>query len=232
MRVVYGFKPSPFVRKVRVVLAEKAIPYEFQPARPLNPYGFGPFEVDTEFIRISPLGKVPAYREDEIALSDSSVICAYLERAHPEPPLYPSDPYSYARALWFEEYGDTALADVLGAKIAVPKLLGPLFTDQPPDEAAIERAVDHEMPPIFDYLEGQLGNAEALVGNRLSIADIGIATHFVGLRYAGYDVGATRWPKLAGYIDNVLAYPSFKAVLTDEMATIESSLSQVRETRA
>ena len=32
-----------------------------------------------------------------------------MRRTHPTPALYPSDPYEYARALWFEEYGDTAL---------------------------------------------------------------------------------------------------------------------------
>ena len=45
--------------------------------------------------------------------ADSSVICAYLERIHPMPALYPMDPVEYAKALWFEEYGDSELACVL-----------------------------------------------------------------------------------------------------------------------
>ena len=43
MRILYGFKPSPFVRKVRLVLAEKDVDYRFEPASPRNPYGLGPF---------------------------------------------------------------------------------------------------------------------------------------------------------------------------------------------
>lgn len=226
MRIVYGFKPSPYVRKVRVVLAEKGLPYEFEPATPLNPYGFGPFKVSAEFMRISPLGKIPAYREDDVTLSDSSVICAYLERAHPEPPLYPADAYDYARALWFEEYGDTALAGVLAAKIGVPKLLGARLTDQPPDDAAIQDAVDRDLPPLCDYLEGQLSDGEAIVGSRFSIGDIGVATQFVSLRLAGFGLDAARWPTLARYIDSVLARPSFRETMADEMATIGSPPSR------
>jgi glutathione S-transferase len=225
MRVVYGFKPSPFVRKVRVVLAEKGLPYEFEPATPLNPYGFGPFEVDAEFMKISPLGKIPAYRDGDVTLSDSSVICAYLERAHPEPPLYPADAHDYARALWFEEYGDTALAGVLAAKIGVPKLLGARFTNQPPDEAAIQRAVTQDLPPLFEYLESQLTDGETIIGSRFSIGDIGVATQFVSLRYAGVGLDETRWPKLTNYIESVLARPSFRATMEDEIATIGSSSS-------
>ena len=95
MLEVHGANASPFVRKVRVVLAEKKVPYELKPIFP-----FGP---NPEFRKISPLGKIPALVDGERSLADSSVICAYIERKHPEPSLYPSDPYEYARALWFEE---------------------------------------------------------------------------------------------------------------------------------
>src|SRR5512135_405096 len=109
MPTVFGVNASPFVRKVRVALAEKGIAYDLDPVIPVN--------VSAEFKRISPLGKVPAFRDGDRTLSDSSIICAYLERVHPEPPLYPSDAYEYARALWFEEYGDGGLAPIMGPKV-------------------------------------------------------------------------------------------------------------------
>src|SRR5947208_41974 len=123
MRVLYGVNASPFVRKVRVALAEKGIPYEREDVIPIN--------VTPEFRKISPLGKIPAFRDGERTLSDSSVICAYLERTHPTPALYPSDPYEYARALWFEEYGDTALLSAIGPKIFFKKVVAPIFFHQP-----------------------------------------------------------------------------------------------------
>jgi len=210
MPTLYGVNASPFVRKVRVVLAEKGIAYEHDPIIPFN--------VSPEYKRISPLGKVPAYRDGERTLADSSVICAYLERVKPEPALYPSDPYEYARALWFEEYGDSGLAPVMGPKIFFQKIVGPRFFNQPTDEAVVAKAVAEELPALFDYLEGQLASGDALVGGRFSIADIGIATQFVNLRHAGFGVDAKRWPKLARYVAAVHARPSFKALIDEEAA--------------
>ncbi len=103
MATVYGVSASPFVRKLRVFLDEKGIDYETKPVFPGTD--------DESFRAISPLGKVPAYRDEEVAISDSSVICAYLEKKHPEPPLYPTAGADYARALWFEEYADTAVVE-------------------------------------------------------------------------------------------------------------------------
>jgi glutathione S-transferase len=212
MPTVYGVNASPFVRKVRVFLAEKGIAYDLDPVIPFN--------VSAEFKRMSPLGKVPAFRDGDRVLADSSVICAYLERVHPEPPLYPKDPYDYARALWFEEYGDSGLSAIIGAKVFFQKVVGPLFFGQPTDDAVVKKALEEELPPMYDYLEGQLGGDGALVGKRLSIADIGIATQFVNLRHAGCQVDPARWPKLATYLAALHARPSFKALIDEEAATL------------
>jgi glutathione S-transferase len=212
MPTVYGSGISPFVRKVRVFLAEKGIPYELDPVIP--------FTAGPEFRKLSPLGRIPAYRDGDRTMSDSSIICAYIERTHPEPRLYPSDPYEYARALWFEEYGDGGLSPIIGPKIFFQKIVGPRFFNQAPDEAAIAKAVNEELPPLFDYLEGQLTGGSTIVGKQLSIGDIGIATQFVNLRHAGYGVDAKRWPKLAQYIGNLHARPSFKAVIDEDAALL------------
>jgi glutathione S-transferase len=208
MPIVYGASASPFVRKVRVFLAEKGMSYELEPVIPVN--------VSAEFKKLSPLGKIPAFRDGERTLADSSVICAYLERTQPQPALYPADPYDYARALWFEEYGDSGLAGVMGAKIFFQKVVGPMFFGHTTDESVVEKALEEELPPMYDYLEGQLGGDGSIVGKQFSIADIGIATQFVNLRHAGYGVDATRWPKLARYVATVHARSSFKAVIDEE----------------
>ncbi len=212
MLTVYGVGPSPFVRKVRVLLAEKSVPYQLEPVLPMN--------VSAEFKKISPLGKIPALRDGERTLADSSVICAYLERTHPQPALYPAEPYDQARALWFEEYGDTGMAEVMGPKIFFQKIVGPRFMSQKTDEAVVAKAVAEDLPRIFDYLEGELGTADALVGGQLSIADIGVCTQIVNLRHAGFDVDGARWPKLARYASATLSRPSFTALLGEERAML------------
>ena len=57
MPIVYGTPLSPFVRKVMVALAEKAMPYDFELVVAINP--------TPEYKKISPLGKVPAFRDGE-----------------------------------------------------------------------------------------------------------------------------------------------------------------------
>ncbi len=76
---------------------------------------------------------------------------------------------------------------------------------------------------MFDYLESQLGNGQAIVGKSFSIGDIGIATQFVNLRHAGLDVDAKRWPKLANYITSVHARPSFKGQIEEEEAIFKTA---------
>jgi glutathione S-transferase len=213
MITVIGANASPFVRKVRVFLAEKGVDYTLEPLFP-----FGP---NPEFRKISPLGKIPVLRDGDKVVNDSSVICAYLERTHPSPALYPTDPYEYSRALWFEEYGDGGMAPVIGGKVFFPRVVGPRFMGRQPDEAAIKKSLEEEVPPLFDYLESQL-TGDYFVGNKLSVGDLGIATQFVNFRHAGEKVDAKRWPKLAGFVDRMHARPSFQAVIAEEEAQFKS----------
>jgi len=159
MPTLYGALGSPFVRKAIVALTEKGIAYDHDPVVPFAP--------TAEYLKISPLGKIPAFRDGDRTLADSSVIIAYLERTHPEPSLYPNDPYEYARALWFEEFGDGGLTPVLGAKIFFPRVIAPRFFNQPPDEVAIKKVIDEEVPPLFDYLEKEIGDKQFLIAKWL-----------------------------------------------------------------
>jgi len=210
MLTVLGANASPFVRKVRVFLAEKGVPYELDPVIPFN--------VSAEFKKLSPLGKIPALKDGDATLCDSSIICAYLERKHPEPPLYPADPYQYARALWFEEYADTALIQVIGPKIFFQRVLNPLFFNKPTDEAVVRAAVEEELPPLFDYLENELPGGEGIAGGRFSIADIAIGSMIVNLQHGRESIDAQRWPKLARHVAAVHERPSFRALIQEERA--------------
>ncbi len=75
---LYGAPLSPFVRKVRLLLAEKGLDYQLE--------AIAPFGQPAWYREISPLGRIPALRDGDLALADSSVICQYLEERYPEPP--------------------------------------------------------------------------------------------------------------------------------------------------
>lgn len=210
---VFGASLSPFVRKLRVYLAEKDIAYDIESVMPGSD--------DADFRKMSPLGKIPAFSDGKISISDSSVVCAYLERLNPEPPLYPGDDGDYARALWFEEWADSALV----AATVVPfreRLLARAFFNREPDEEAVAQALEQDVPVAFDYLEGQLSGPGPIVGDSISIADVAIATHFATFGHGGCSVDPARWPGLAGYADAMLGRPSFSALLAEEQELVSS----------
>ncbi|MCP3983412.1 MAG: glutathione S-transferase family protein [bacterium] len=213
MPILHGANASPFVRKVRVALSIKGIEYE---ANPIVPFG-----VSEEYLEKSPLGKIPCYEDGELTLPDSSVIVAYLEKKQPEPAIYPSDPATYGRALWLEEYADTKCAENVGRKIFFPRVITAKFLKGEVDEEAVERAIAEDLPPIFDYLEKQAPDSgDAIVGGRFSNADIAIGCQFVNLGLAGVEVDASRWPRLAAYVAAVLANPHFKPLIEEEKAQL------------
>ena len=209
MPTVFGVNASPFVRKVRVALAEKGIPYDLVPVFP--------GQTDAEYKKMSPLGKIPAFKEGDKSFSDSSVICLYLEKTHPSPALLPSDAYEYARALWFEEYGDSAMTGVFGPKIFFEKVVAPRFFNRQPNMESVEKAVKEDVPPICDYLESQL-TGDYLAGNQFSLGDIGVGTAFVNLFHAGYGIDTQKYPKLARYVARIHERPSFRTCIEEEKA--------------
>lgn len=207
-----GAPLSPFVRKVRVLCAEKDIPYELEAINP-----FAPPEGWSE---ISPLGRIPvlALIDDDASkryLPDSSVICAFLDQMHPEPPLIPSAPIARGEALWLEEYADSDLAVAIGRGIFQPMVF-PRMRGEEPDRAKAEDTMQNRMPRFCAYLEAQIGEHEFLVEDRFSIADIAVATSFVNLAHAGFAVDGSRWPRLASFITRVHERPSFAACIAGE----------------
>lgn len=81
-----GFAASNYYNKVKLALLEKGLPFEEELA------WVG--EVD---LQASPLGKVPYLKTEHGALSESAVICEYIEQTHPAHPLLPSDPFAAAK---------------------------------------------------------------------------------------------------------------------------------------
>jgi glutathione S-transferase len=209
MPVIHGVSPSPFVRKVRVAMSEKGLDYDLEPVMPGN--------APESFKKISPLAKVPVYQDGEFVLPDSSVIVAYLERAHPEPPLYPSDARDLGRALWFEEYADTKIVDVIGP-IFAQRFIQRLLFKQESDEAIVERQMTLMVPPVFDYLESEVPEEGWMVGDAFGVADISLGTTFVQLRHGAEQIDAARWPRLAAYAGRVLARESFAELIVEEEA--------------
>ena len=202
---------SPFVRKVRVVLAEKGLAHEHEP---LTPFGPNP-----EYRKLHPLGKIPTLTDGEKVIPDSSAIVVYLERIAPSPALISADAYQAARTVWYEEYADSTLAPAA----AVPfqqRVLFPLFMKRAGDEALVAKAAAETIPPVFEYLEAQIGDNDYLVGNRFSLADIATASPFVNYQHGGGTIDRAKYPRLANYVERIHSRPSFKGFIAEEQGFV------------
>ena len=196
--IVYGSSLSPFVRKVLAFGQEKGIELE------LKAMGLG--ADDAEFVEASPFRKMPGFRDGDFAICDSSAIVTYLEAVKPEPNLIPTDPKGRARAVWFDEFADTILFDC-GRKMFFNRIVAPRFLKREGDLAAADAAEKNELPPILDYLERTIPGSGFLVEDRLTLADIAVASPFVNFRHLGVGIGDR--PKLRSYVDAMLSRPSF-----------------------
>ena len=213
MRKLHGPATSPFVRKAWIFLREKGIPFEH---RELDPLAKTP-----RFLAMNPLGRVPILEEDDgHRIADSSVICDYLERVQPEPALYPAEPRARARALWLEEYGDTALVSAC-ARVFWMHVIIPVRSGKPVDLAEVASFVDASFPGVFDYLESVAPARGHFCGDAFGIADVALFSPARLLDLAGAPLDATRWPRFAAWYGRALARPSARSIVAAELAATE-----------
>ena len=219
--LIIGSYVSPYVRKVLACLGVKGLDYLIDPITPF--YG------NDEFTRLSPLRRIPVLVQGDLALSDSSVICAWLDEQYPDHPLLPTgSPADRARARWLEEFADSRMGEVLIWDLFYQKVVHPAVWGEPGDADRIAHAIDTAIPEALDYLEPQLPDDGFLFGT-LGLADIAIATFFPNARFAGYEVDAQRWPTTAAFVERCLAHPAFAALTPFEQAQIRVRPHERRE---
>ena len=203
--VIYGSPVSPFVRKVAACCIEKDVKFEIDAVNVFDPPEW--------FLDISPMKRIPVLRDRSIAeegvegtVADSSAICGYLEKKHPEPALYPDHPYAHGRVLWIEEYADSNLAAIGGLGIFRPIYFS-MMQGKEPDLDTAREAWRSKMPPIFDYLQASLGQNDYFENGELSIADITVACCMMQIALVA-NLDLDGWPELAAHQERMRARDS------------------------
>lgn len=206
--IIYGSTLSPFVRKVVAAAGEKGLEFE------LKPTGFPNF--DPEYLEASPLRKMPALRDGDYTLADSSAILHYLDAKYPEKPLIPAEPDLRGKAVFYDEFGDTVLV-TCGVKLFFNRIVAPRFLGRDGDLAAADAAEADELPPILDFIEKVAPDPGGfLVGSRLTIADLSVASPFANLRHCAPNLDETRWPRAFAFADSILSRPTIAPYVEKE----------------
>lgn len=220
---IIGSYISPYVRKVLVFLDLKGKSYEIDPIIP--------FMGDDRFSQVSPVRRIPVLIDDLVILSDSSVICQYLEDRYPEPALYPAGIRERARARWLEEFADTRMGEVFIWRLFNQLVINPFVWGEQTDSQIVDKALTEEIPQVLDYLESQAPGEGFLFGN-VSIADIAISTFFRNAAFARFRIDATRWPKTAALVDRTLGLDSFVKLKPLEEKLMRTPIAQHRDALA
>ena len=205
--ILYGTTISPFVRKVAAYCSEKGIEIEMKPVGINDP--------NPDFRAASPFGKMPALVDGDYALADSSAIIHYLEAKYPDPPLIPTDPQQRGKVVWFDEWSDTILF-ACGAKMFFNRVVAPRFLGREGDLAAADAAERDDLPALLDYLESMIPDSGYLVGDRLTLADISVASPFANFGHMNLAIDPARYPRTISYTQAILSRPSFAANIARE----------------
>ena len=192
-----GSLTSPYVRKVRIVMAEKRIDYQLELEDVWAP--------DTRILESNPLGKVPCLiMEDGGAVFDSRVIVEYLDGMTPVAKLIPPSGRERAEVRTWEALAD-GVVDAL--------ILTRLEQTQRPPEQQSQKWIDRQLQKVDTGVRAMslgLGEKPWCNGHAYSLADIavGCALGYLDFRFAHIDWRG-QYSNLARLNEKLAARPSF-----------------------
>jgi glutathione S-transferase len=192
-----GSLTSPFVRKVRIVAAEKFIEYELVIDTP--------WSEDTRVPEFNPLGKVPVWvQEDGKTLFDSRVIVEYLEHVSPVGHLLPKDARPRIAVKRWE-----ALADGVCDAAALIFIERKRAADKQ-DSDWIKRQMA-KVEAGLKMMSDDLGNQNWCTGEFFCLADVavGCALGYLEFRFPEIDWRRAH-PNLSELFDRMMQRPAFK----------------------
>jgi len=197
---LYDFKSSPNCQRVKIVLAEKDLPYD------IAPIDLRAHEQKTpEYLKLNPYGKVPVLTDDATVLYESLIINEYLDEKYPNPPLMPKDPAKRAKARILVDYG------MAHFDAPYQRLRMELMKDAKEQNQQVIATAKAELKKLLQRLEDEIGEQQYLLGD-FSLVDADLLPRFTRLEGFGV-LPDPSLPRLGNYLERVKARPSVRAVL-------------------
>ncbi len=207
-RTLYSGPLSLFGAKADIALREKCIPCEVILVPFSEEHGYSP--KNETVLRVNPKQQVPVLIDGPIELFDSTQIFEYLEDAYPEPPLWPQDVATRAKARQLELMAD----EVYFANVI------PLFSLQNDRECEVAQASYAKMHRYHREMEKRLENQPFLVG-QFSYADIAFFMAQLFADRMGCPL-TDETPKLVDWRNRMVARESVQDTLKPMQAYLQS----------
>ncbi len=206
MLTIYGVPISVHVRKTLVTANLKGIEHKVEPVIPFTP--------PPNWAALSPTGLIPAMQDGDLTLAESTAICFYMERKKAAPEILPPDAAACSRALFFDGYAGYVFRNVVHG-LFFQKIIAPAILKGTTDQSVIDNILATTQPKVFQFLESQAGG-RFLVGDALTLADIGIVSNLINYQYLGFPIDKAKYPRLAKYAASIIALEPFQRALSNE----------------
>lgn len=197
---LYDFQSSPNCQRVKIVLAEKNLPYEVVPIDLRKQEQKTP-----EYLKLNPYGKVPVLTDDGTVLYESCIINEYLDEKYPTPRLMPADPAARAKARILIDFGLTQMDTVY------TKLRMEMTKDEKERNLETVNAAKEDIKKRLQRLEQELGDRDYLMGD-FSLADADLLPRFTRLEGFGV-LPDPSLPRFGKYLQRMKERSSVKAIL-------------------
>ena len=208
MRILYHLPLSPHARKVRLVLAEKRLPFELRVEKT--------WERRPAYLELNPAGTVPTLVEDNgLAIPDSGVICEYLDEAYPDVGLMGHTLAERVEVRRLAAWFDGKFAHEVTMNLVGEKHMRRMAGRGNPDPGAI-RSGYTALRYHLDYIGWLAETRKWLAGSALSLADFAAAAHLSSLDFIG-DVDWSLSAAAKDWYARVKSRPSFRALLLDQV---------------
>lgn len=208
MRTLYHVWLHPFSRKVRLALAEKKLEFELQVEKI--------WERRTAFLAMNPAGDVPVLVEsDGTILSNSQVICEYLEEVYPEINLLGRDALQRAETRRLVGWFDVKFSREVTDNLVGEKLMKRFLKLGEPHGPSI-RAGHANIHYHLDYIGFLCEKRTWLAGEHFTLADIAAAAHLSAIDYIG-DVPWEEHHHARDWYARVKSRPAFRPLLEDRI---------------
>lgn len=198
MLKLYCFPRSGNSREVKIVLAEKNVPFE-----PVNVHADKEVKESPEFKKASPRGTVPAIIDGDVYMSEAFPINQYLDQKYPSPRLYPTDPAQRAEMEAFVKSIDKGMVLNIGL-LVIECILKPKDQQREDVKEKKRREIAEGMKDLEQRLEGK----EYIFGE-YSLADVAVTPHIAALPMLGTGIPA-ELKNVTAWFERIKKRPSFQ----------------------